>query len=98
MLNVQDAEKRNFTGKPFAFHIGLKRFGNGSEDFLWDDGTRLTNATAWWADHEPSNPTNENVIMGKVETSTSDFKWRTVDNVEARFICEKNKGAIMGDT
>ena len=79
---------------PYAYYIGLKRNSNASNTFWWDDGTQLSNVTAWWAEKVPSNPLKEYVVMGKIHTYNGDLKWRNVANIKARFICERNKGTF----
>ena len=81
-------------GEPYAFYIGLTRTGNGSWNFSWEDGEQLDGATAQWDLNEPDfKEKSENyVIMGTLATSTGNFKWRDVNDVIARYICERKIG------
>lgn len=76
----------------------MERSASGRYDFRWKDGSAFDNSSIPWADEEPDNKgqAENNVVIGNPDSYTGDFEWRDVDDIEARFICER--GATSGLT
>ena len=81
-----------FSGETHSYFIGLERTGEGPHEFQWEDGTSADGGQTFWAKGEPSNSSNDYVILEKTGKSGSKMKWRNVGNVKAQFICERERG------
>nr|XP_026690488.1 uncharacterized protein LOC100182345 isoform X1 [Ciona intestinalis] len=78
---------------PFAFYIGLRRFKNTSDGFIWDDGASVTSRPTHWYPGEPNNYMGKNegcVTMG-LQTNSMPFLWYDeACNLPIRIICQRS--------
>nr|XP_026690489.1 uncharacterized protein LOC100182345 isoform X3 [Ciona intestinalis] len=77
---------------PFAFYIGLRRFKNTSDGFIWDDGASVTSRPTHWYPGEPNYymGKNENCVTMGLQTNSMPFLWYDYAcNLPTRIICQK---------
>ncbi|XP_078485289.1 uncharacterized protein LOC101243125 [Ciona intestinalis] len=78
---------------PFAFYIGLRRFKNTSDGFIWDDGALVTSRPTHWYPGEPNNymGMNQSCVTMGLESNPAPFLWFDVScDLLMRVICQRS--------
>ncbi|XP_078485045.1 uncharacterized protein LOC100182345 [Ciona intestinalis] len=78
---------------PFAFYIGLRRFKNTSDGFIWDDGALVTSRPTHWESDEPNNymGKNESCVTMGLQSNSAPFLWFDAScDLLMRVICQRS--------